>query len=73
MTHEAEISLTGGDLRLDLDVPSGTCGICRMVPIAEKLDMSIFGPDGVKHFVTVCRHCLSEFAPSLLAVLEEDL
>lgn len=70
---EIDLAVAGGDLRIDIETPEGICAICRMPPPAQQLILGIVGPPGTEHRVSICRDCLSEFAPNLLSVLEEDL
>jgi len=65
---------TGESLTFAIET-EGLCGICLKEPSAEHLDMTLATgrihkgePESVR--VTMCRHCLSEHAPQLLAVLE---
>ncbi len=61
---------------LDLDVrqPLGTCAKCRreVVTGEPRLDMAVVVPDFGEVEITVCRACLSEYAPEALAAIEHD-
>ncbi len=52
--------------------PEGHCGVCRReIPATEQhLDVEL--TDGTSSYdVTICRPCLAEHAPELLAQIEE--
>lgn len=72
--NEAELTIIHEHLRLSLDAPEGACSICHMEPTGNKLILGLTERGGDdERTVTVCRHCLSEFAPNLLAELESEL
>lgn len=55
-------------LRLDLTTPDEICCICKMLPTIR---LTLEGTnDGEPFRVSVCRDCLSEYAPGLLSEVE---
>lgn len=61
-------------LTVDAAVPEGTCGICRReLEISEArivMGTTADHPKGILVSVTICRACLAEFVPSMLAAVE---
>jgi len=58
-------------LTIDTRMPLGTCAVCRTEPRAERLDMDL-KLEGQPYRVTICRPCLAEFAPGVLAAIEKE-
>lgn len=73
------ITLTGGDtLELDPSTPDGSCQCCgrELEPAETRLEMTLaisaretaIGMQTIR----VCRPCIAEHSPDLLALLERD-
>jgi hypothetical protein len=63
-------------LSIDDSVPEGNCAHCRreLPDDEERLDLGGTFPDsGTLVTVTICRSCLSEHMPDLLAVLDGEV
>lgn len=62
--------ISRGKLTISLNVEEGHCGICQKEPVEERLiiDATLNG-ESFRN-VTVCRHCLAEYAPDLLDYIE---
>jgi len=59
-------------LKFDLSVAPGICCICKKKPVGPMLELGL-KHEGMDHDVTVCRHCLAEYAPTTLAAIEEEV
>lgn len=61
------------DEQLTIDVNAGPdiCAICRKPPPAQRLDLGL-SAGRKKVNVTICRDCLSEYAPKTLTAIEEE-
>lgn len=57
-------------LRLDLDVPDEFCCICKKLPVYRLILDVVY--EGRAARVSVCRDCLAEYAPELLAEVEAE-
>lgn len=58
-------------LRLNFIVQPPLCCNCQKLPIAESLSLTIQDKrTGEYHDVVLCRHCIAEHAPNLLAELD---
>lgn len=61
-------------IRIDPDVPEGHCGVCRREIGEDEERLSVMGTHGETLMsVTVCRSCLSEHIPGMLAAIEEHV
>ena len=56
-------------LTLDLTVPDEFCCICRKLPRCERLQLSVVY-EGEPAEVSICRDCMAEYAPEMLAEIE---
>ena len=59
----------GERLTMEVDPPVGQCSVCRKTCEGNRLDLD-GEVDGRTVHVRVCRFCLAEHAPSLLAAIE---
>lgn len=59
-------------LHVSLDTAPELCSSCRMLPAERVLELVFTDSEGAEHPARICRHCLSEHAPELLARIEED-
>lgn len=58
-------------IRVDPTVTSGVCAVCRRKPGATEPRLHLDGSvGGRKYKLTICRSCLSEHAPDVLAAIE---
>lgn len=66
-----EIAARLAQLRLNRDAPPGDCAICDHTILGPHLGLRLYDREAGGFFeVEVCRYCLSEHAPDLLASLE---
>jgi hypothetical protein len=64
--------VTGEAIRVDLDTPAEFCGVCRK-DYAAGLRLTLVDGDGERHEVAVCRDCLAEHMPELLAEIDRQV
>ncbi len=63
------VSPFGENLNIDVTVDGSVCGICKLAPRGPQLNLGLL-VGGEPFTAMVCRDCLSEFAPEMLADLE---